>query len=86
LHLKRRLYRFQFKRGLSIDYHKNNYTKLLANPVNVDVEIEKEDKMILLNSLPNEEYGTFVLTLINDKQTLNYSDVSAALVNCEVRR
>ena len=42
--------------------------------------------MILLNFLPNEEYDTFVLTLINSKQTLNYSDVSVALVNYEVRK
>ena len=68
LHLKRRIYRFQLKRGLAIDDHKNNYTKLLANQVNVDVAIEEENKgLILLNFLPNEEYETFVLTLINDK-------------------
>ena len=29
---------------------------------------------------------TFVLTLINSKQTLNYSDASTALINYEVRR
>ena len=42
--------------------------------------------MILLNYRPDEEYETFVLNLINGKQTLNYSYVSAALVNYEVRR
>jgi len=53
----------------------------------MDVDIEEEDKaVILLNSLPDEEYETFVLTLINGKQSLNYNDVSAALVNYEVRR
>ena len=65
----------------------NNYTKLLADLVNVDVTIEEEDKtLILLNSLPDEEYETFVLTLINEKQSLNYNDVSVALVNYEVRK
>ena len=79
--MKRRLYCFQLKRELSIDDHMNNYTKLLANLLNVDVAIEEEDKaLILLNSLPDEEYETFVLTLINGKETLNYSDVSADLV------
>jgi len=44
----------------------NNYTKLLTELVNVDVSIEEEDKaLILLNSRPDEEYETFVLTLIN---------------------
>ena len=53
----------------------------------MDIEIEKEDKaVILLNSLPDEEYEIFVLTLINGKRILNYSDVSAALVNYEVRK
>ena len=65
----------------------NNYIKLLTDLVNVDVKINEEDKaVILLNSLSDEEYETFVLTLINDKQTLNYSDVSTTLVNDEVRK
>ena len=65
----------------------NNDTKLLANLVNVDVDIEEEDKsLILLNSLPNEEYETFVLTLINSKQSLNYNDMLVALIDYEVRR
>ena len=44
LHLKRRLYRFQLNRRLSIDDHMNNYMKLLANLVNVDVAIEKRTR------------------------------------------
>ena len=87
LHLKRRLYRFQLKRGLSIGEHMNKYAKLLAYLFNVDVKIEEEDNVvILLNSFPDEEYETFIQTLINSKQTLNYSDVLAALVNYKVRR
>ena len=65
----------------------NNYTKFLTDLVNVDVKIEEDDKvLILLNSFPKEECKTFTLTLINRRQTLNYSEVSAALVNYEVRR
>jgi len=80
LQLKRKLYRFQMKKGLSVDEHMNNYTKILTNLVNVDVKIDEEDKaVIFLNSLPNEEYETFTLTLINDRQTQNYNEVSAAL-------
>ena len=53
----------------------------------MDVEIKEEDKtVILLNSLPDEEYETFILALINGKQTHNYSDESSALVNYEVRK
>ena len=80
------LYRFQLKRGLFIDEPMNNYTKFFVGLINVDVEIEEEGKVIiLLNSLPDEEYETFVLTFINGKQTFNYSDVLIAIVNYEVK-
>ena len=63
LHLKRRLYRFQLKGGIFISNHINNYTKLLTDFINLDVVIEDEDKvLILLSSLPDEGYETFVLT------------------------
>ena len=52
----------------TIDEHMNNYTKFLTDLVNVDVKIEEEDKgLVLLNSLLDEEYETFTLTLINGK-------------------
>jgi len=73
LQLKSRLYGFQLKREIYIDEHMNNYIKLLTDLVNVDVKIEEEDNsLILLNSLPDEEYETFTLTLINGKQAFNY--------------
>ena len=69
LQLKRRLYRFQMKRGISVDEHMNSYTKLLIDLVNVDVKIDEEDKVvILLISLPEEEYETFSLTLIKGRK------------------
>jgi len=74
-------------RGLSINEHINRYKKLLTDLVNMDVKVDEEDKVvILLNSLHEVEYEIFTLTLINERQTLNYSKVSAALVNYEVRR
>ena len=58
------------QRGCSINEHLNRYTKLLTDLVNVDMEIDEEDKdVILLNSLHREEYETFTLTLINGRQT-----------------
>jgi len=65
----------------------NNYTKLFTNLVNVDVTIKEEDNaLLLLNALPDEEYETFILILINGKQVLNYSVMSVALINYKVRR
>ena len=43
----------------------NNYTKLLVDLTNMDDMIKDENKaLIFFSSLPNEEYETFVLTLI----------------------
>ena len=76
LHLNRRLYRFQLKRG-----------KLPTNLVNVDVVNKEEDKaLILLSSLPDEDYKTFSLTLINSKQSLDYNEIFSALINHELRK
>ena len=58
------------KKKLFITEHMNNYTNLI-NLINVDVNIKEDDNaLILLNSLPDEEYETFVLTLIDGKQTI----------------
>ena len=44
LQLKSKFYCFQMKRGCSINKHMNSYTKLLTDLVNVDVEIDEEDR------------------------------------------
>ena len=62
----------------------NRYTKLLTDLVNVDVETNEENKAVILLNL--DEYETFTLTLINGRKSLNYTEVSAALVSYEARR
>ena len=75
------------QRGCSVNEHLNRYTKFLTDLVNVDVKTGEEDKaVILLNSLPREEYETFTITFLNGRKFLNYNEVSAALVSYEVRR
>ena len=64
----------------------NDYIKLLADLANAEVSIEEDKVLILLNSLPDEDYETFVLTLINGKQSLGYHEVSSALINQELGR
>jgi len=41
---------------------------------------------MLLSSLPDEGYETFVLTLINGRTSLGYKEVTTALVNLELKR
>ena len=44
LQLKSKLYAFQMKKGCSVNEHMNRYTKLLTDLVNVNVEVDEEDK------------------------------------------
>ena len=67
--------------------HINTYTKLLMNVSNLNVMIDDKDKtLILLSSLSDEGYETFVLTLINGRISLSHKKVIIALVNLELRR
>ncbi|KAK8952544.1 hypothetical protein KSP39_PZI003453 [Platanthera zijinensis] len=86
LHMKRRLYRFQMRRGVSIDEHLNEFTKLLADLLNLDEDVGDVDKtLLLLNSLP-DVYENFTMSLIHEKEVLKYSEVSTTLLNHEFRR
>lgn len=85
LYLKKRLYRFQYKEGSKMIQHIDAFNKLIADLLNLDEEIEEEDKaLILLNSLP-DSYDHLATTLIHGKDTIKFDDVSNALMNHVVR-
>ena len=53
----------------------------------MDEVIGHEDvAVILLSSLSDDGYETFVLTLINRKISVSYNEVTTALVNLDLRR
>ncbi|KAK8936454.1 hypothetical protein KSP39_PZI012284 [Platanthera zijinensis] len=86
LHMKHQLYRFQMRRGVSIDEHLNEFMKLLTDLLNMDEDIDDKDKtFLLLNSLP-DEYENFTMFLIHGKEILKYSEMSTTLLNHEFRR
>ena len=86
LYLKKKLFRFQFKQGTSMHEHLNAFNKILADLQNLDVEIDDEDKaLLLLNSLPNT-YEHLTTTLLYGKDEIKFNDVSNALMNNEVRK
>nr|TKS11520.1 hypothetical protein D5086_0000072530 [Populus alba] len=59
---------------------------MIADLKNLDVEIDDEDKaLLLLNSLP-DTYEHLVTTLLYGKEKIKFIDVSNALVNNEYRK
>ncbi|KAK0583590.1 hypothetical protein LWI29_038519 [Acer saccharum] len=86
LYLKKKLFRFQYKKGISMIEHLDNYNKILVDLQNLDVEISDEDKaLLLLNSLP-ETYEHLTTTLLYGKDEVKFIDVSNALVNNEYQK
>jgi hypothetical protein len=66
--------------------HLNDFNKMIADLKNLNVEINDEDKaLLLLNSLP-DTYEHPVTTLLYGKEKIKFVDVSNALVNNEYRK
>jgi len=85
LYLKKRIFRVQHKKGTSMNEHLNDFNKMIADLKNLDVEINDEDKaLLLLNSL-SDTYEHLVTTLLYGKENIKFIDVSNALVNNEYR-
>jgi len=83
LYLKKMIFHFQHKKGTSMNEHLNDFNKMIADLKNLDVEIDDEDKaLLLLNSLP-DTYEHLVTTLLYGKEKIKFIDVSNALVNNE---
>jgi hypothetical protein len=86
LYLKRKFFGFRYVEGISMPEHLNNLNKILADLQNLDVNIDDEDKaVVLINSLP-DTYEHLATTLMYGKDSLKFDDVSNALTNDEYRR
>ena len=46
LYMKKKLFRFGYEHGITMNEHLNRYNKILADLQNLDVEIEDEDKAL----------------------------------------
>ena len=63
--------------------HLNDFYKIIVDLLNLNVEIDDEDKaLLLLNSLPNT-YEHLITTLLYRKEEIKFDDVSNTLINNE---
>lgn len=80
-YLLRKFYRIDMRKGISMSEHLNDFTKIIADLVNLGVDVSDETKAVcLLNSLP-DEYEQLATTLTYGKDKLVYGEISAALLN-----
>ncbi|KAH9800552.1 Integrase catalytic domain-containing protein [Citrus sinensis] len=86
LYMKRRLYTFSMKDGVTMKDHVDEFNKLILDLENVNIILEDEDRaLILLSSLP-ESYEHFVDTLFYGKQTFTLKDVKNALESKDLKK
>ncbi|KAH9754791.1 hypothetical protein KPL71_015554 [Citrus sinensis] len=85
LYMKKKLYRFTYTLGISMNDHVNSFNKILVDLLNLDEKFEDEDKALLLNSLP-DEYDHLTTTLLNRKDSVIFDAVCSALYNSETRK
>ncbi|GMP62704.1 hypothetical protein CsSME_00024701 [Camellia sinensis var. sinensis] len=79
LYLRKRLFRFDYIKGISMNEHLNNFNKIITDLKNLDDQVGDEDKaLLLLNSLP-DSYDHLTTTLLYGKEKIKYIDVANAL-------
>ena len=86
LYMKKKLYRFTFAPGMSMNDHVNSFNKILANLLNLDEKFKDEDKTLLFfNSLP-DEYDHLTTNLLHGKDSVTFDVVCSALYNSNIRK
>ena len=86
LYMKKRLFRFNYVHGTSMNDHITSFNQLVTDLVNMDVTFEDEDlALMLLGSLPHE-FEFLETTLLYEKVAVSLSEVTAALYSYELRK
>lgn len=87
LFFKQKLYSFEMQLGKDIEDHLDDFNKVILDLENIGIKVEDEDQaIIVLNSLPTENYEKFMDTLMYDKDSLTLEDVQSALMSKEIKR
>ncbi|GJS48326.1 retrovirus-related pol polyprotein from transposon TNT 1-94 [Tanacetum coccineum] len=86
LFMKKRLFRFTYVPGTTMNDHITSFNHLVTDLMNIDEVFKDQDlALILLGSLP-EEYELLETTLLNGKDDVSLSEVCVALYSKELRR
>ena len=84
--LKKKLYGLKIVKGSELDQHVNVFNQTISDLNRVYVKFEDEDMaLILLNSLP-ESYEKPVTTLMWGKETLEFEEITGALLSFNQRK
>ena len=81
LNLKRKLYELKMAEGADLAQHVHTFNKIISDLLQINIKFDDENKaMILLSSLP-ASYEHLVTTLLWGKETLEFEEISGALLD-----
>ena len=81
LNLKRKLYELKMAEGADLAQHVHTFNKIISDLLRIDIKLDDENKaMMLLSSLP-ASYEQLVTTLLWGKETLEFEEISGALLD-----
>ena len=86
LYMKKRLFRFDYQPGTSMNEHITAFNELVSDLLGMDETFKDEDlALMLLSSLP-DEFEHLETTLLHGKEEVSFKDVTAALYSYELRK
>ncbi|KAE8692332.1 hypothetical protein F3Y22_tig00110840pilonHSYRG00095 [Hibiscus syriacus] len=86
LYMKKRLFRFNYVPGTTMNDHITSFNQLVTDLMNMDMTFEDEDlALILMGSLPYE-FEYLETTLLHGKVDVSLSEVTVALYSYELRK
>ncbi|GKE49371.1 retrovirus-related pol polyprotein from transposon TNT 1-94, partial [Tanacetum coccineum] len=86
MYLKKKLYTYYMSPGTKLGDHIDEFNKLILDLANIDIEIEDEDRaLMLVTSLPSS-YENLMKTLLYGRESLTIEDVLATLNSRELNK
>ncbi|KAL0402530.1 UNVERIFIED_CONTAM: hypothetical protein Slati_4282900 [Sesamum latifolium] len=86
LHMKKRLFRFSYVSGTTMNDHITNFNKLVTDLLNMDEKFKDEDLALMLLGSLLEEFEVFETTLLNGKDVVSLREVCVVLYSYELRK
>jgi len=86
LYLKKQLYDLRMNEGTTVLEHLNFFNKIIYELLTVEVNIDEENKvLIVLSSLP-ESYDHIITTMLYGKKTLILEEITLTLLSNEIKK
>ncbi|KAL0446165.1 UNVERIFIED_CONTAM: hypothetical protein Slati_1744400 [Sesamum latifolium] len=81
LHMKKRLFRFSYVSGTTMNDHITNFNKLVMDLLNMDETFKDEDLALMLLGSLSEEFEVLETTLLNRKDVVSLQKERQANLN-----